>query len=164
MQQTAEQGITQNPEAILHRIVRSQQNVVNVSGGLVPPIGTGTRSGLNSPAFESGAPTSPMGKRWASPTPRAPLVQTPATPPGGAPPSAGLGNLSTESTGTGGVETRIYEPHHQQQVAMKVVELATMSSRTRSGWSPARLDRRPFQIQKSEKSRKAEGQTQSHHF
>ena len=94
MQQTAKQSTTQNPEAMLFRMVRAQQDVVNVSDFLVPPGGAGTRSGLKSPVLESGQPTSHLGQRLAPPTPHVPFG-------GRTPPSAGLGNLSTESTGTG---------------------------------------------------------------
>ena len=94
MQQTAKQSTTQNPEAMLFRMVRAQQDVVNVSDGLVPPGGAGTRSGLKSPVLKSGPPTSPLGQRLAPPTPHVPLG-------GRTPPSAGMRNLSTESTGTG---------------------------------------------------------------
>ena len=102
MQQTDGQGTTQNLEAMLHWMVRSQQHVVEVHDGLVPPVGAGTRNGPNSPILESGAPTSPLKQLLVFPTPRVPLVPAPATPPGGAPPSTGLVNASTESIGTGG--------------------------------------------------------------
>ena len=74
MQETAGQGATQNPEAMLSRMARpQQQDVVDVSDGLVPLVVTGTRSGLNSPVLETGAQTSPSRQRLAPPTPHVPL-------------------------------------------------------------------------------------------
>ena len=123
MQQTDGQGTTQNLEAMLHWMVRSQQHKVQVHDGSGASCWRRHKEWSQQSNFGVGSTNITLETTAGLSNTTCPTCPSTATPPGEAPPSTGLVNLSTESTGTGGVETIAYTPlgKEEQQGAMYTV-------------------------------------------